>query len=145
MLSSRRFDDLGEALEYAVEEIMRGTAGPFITLTAREEHMRHLSGVPHILGLLTTVLVAENGGPPPGKHWNESFTEEQQAAVAALPPVSATREGVVGFGLGLAEMLVTRARPLYPRYNLTWPAELAKVAATRLREKLDIDATAWLY
>ena len=120
-------------------------AGPFISLVQREEHLRHLAGVPHLLGLLTTVFLAETGAPPPGKHWNRTFTDEQRAAVAALPPVSATREGLVAFGLGLAELMISRARPLYPRYNLSWPAELAVVTAARVRETLGIDVSAWLY
>jgi hypothetical protein len=101
--------------------------------------------VPHILGLLTTVFLAETGAPPPGKLWNDTFTEEQRAAVAALPPVSATREGVVGFGLGVAELVVTRARPLHGRYGLEWPAPLAEVTAERLRSQLGIETGTWLH
>ena len=126
-------------------EQLRGMAGPFISLLERDEHLRHLTGVPHLLGLLTTVFLAETGAVPPGKHWNGTYTDEQRAAVAALPPVSATREGLIAFGLGLAELLVTRARPLYPRYDLEWPADLAPVTATRVQEQLGIDTTAWLY
>jgi hypothetical protein len=138
-LSGRRFSDVGDALDYAVEEQLRGLVGPFISLLRRDEHLKHLTGVPHLLGLLTTVFLAETGAPAPGKHWNRTFTEDQRAAAASLPPVSATREGIVAFGLGLAELLVTRARPLYPRYGLTWPAALAAVAAERLRTHLDLD------
>ena len=120
-------------------------AGPFISLVKRDEHMRHLTGVPHLLGLLTTVFLAETGAPPPGKHWNRTFTDEQRAAVAALPPASATRDGIVSFGLALAELLVRRARPLYPRYELAWPSEFAGVVARRVDEQLGIDVSAWLY
>ncbi|HEX2850356.1 MAG TPA: nucleotidyltransferase domain-containing protein [Acidimicrobiales bacterium] len=145
MLSSRRFDDVGDALAYAVEEQLRGLAGPFVSLIQREEHVRHLAGVPHILGLLTTVFLAETEAPPPAKHWNRTFTEEQRAAVAGLPPVSATREGIIAFGLGLAELLVRRARPLYPRFGLEWPAPLAAATAARLESQLGIDARDWLH
>ena len=143
-LSSQRFDDVGGALAYAVEEQLRGLVGPFISLLQREEHLRHLTGVPHLVGLLTTVFLAETGARPPGKHWNQVFTEEQRAAVARLPPVSATRDGVVAFGLGLAELLVRRARPLYPTFGLRWPDQLAAVAADRIRVELGIDVTGWL-
>jgi hypothetical protein len=68
MLSSTQFDALGPALEYAVAEQLRGLAGPFISLLRRQEHLRHLTGVPHLLGLLTTVFLAETGQVPPGKH-----------------------------------------------------------------------------
>jgi hypothetical protein len=145
LLASGRFDDLGDALDYAVSEQLRGLAGPFISLIQRGEHVRHLSGVSHILGLLITVFLAETASPPTTKQWNRSLTAEQRDAVAALPPVSATREGVLGFGLALAELLVTRARPLYPRYDLRWPQELAQVAADRLQEQLDLRVSNWLY
>jgi hypothetical protein len=144
MMSGRRFTDLAEALDYAVAEQLRGLAGPFVSLLQRGEHVRHLTGVPHLLGLLTTVFLAESGAPPPAKHWNRTFTPEQRAAVAALPAVRATREDITAFGLGLAELLLTRARPLFDVHGLRWPAELATVAAERLRTVLDIDATSWL-
>ena len=80
LLSGSPFDELGDALEYAVVEQLRGMAGPFISLLQREEHLRHLTGVPHLLGLLTTVFLAETGSVPPGKHWNGTYTEEQRAA-----------------------------------------------------------------
>ena len=142
---AKPFTDLGDALEYAVAEQLRGMAGPFISLVQREEHLRHLAGVPHLLGLLTTVFLAETGARPPGKHWNRTYTEEQRAAVAALPPAAATRDAIVAFGLGLAELLVTRARPLFPRYGLEWPGGLADVVAARVDECLSIDTRAWLH
>lgn len=145
MLSTTRFPDVSSALEYAVLEQLRSLAGPFISLVQRDEHLRHLTGVPHLLGLLTTVFLAEIGAPPPAKHWNRTFTEEQRSAVAALPSVSATREGLVAFGLGVAELVVTRSRPLYPQHSLEWPAALARVAATRIQAELGVDTTSWLH
>jgi predicted nucleotidyltransferase len=145
LLSSTRFDDIGAALEYAVAEQLRGMAGPFISLVKRDEHLRHLTGLAHLLGLLTTVFLAELDGPPLGKQWNDVLTEEQRAAVAALPPAGATRDGVVDFGLGVAELVITRARPLFARYGLEWPAPLAAVVAARVRDELGVDLSAWLY
>jgi hypothetical protein len=145
MLSGQRFEDVGDALEYAVEEQLRGMAGPFISLVSREEHLRHLTGVPHLLGLLTTVFLAETDSTPPSKHWNRAFTEEQRAAVAGLPPVAATREAIVAFGLGVAEMVVSRARPLYIHYDRDWPAALAQVTASRIQTELGIDIGGWLF
>jgi hypothetical protein len=105
MLSGRRFTNIADALDYAVAEQLRGLAGPFLSLLQRDEHVRHITG---------------------------------------LPPLQATREAIIAFGLGLAELLVTRARPLFDTYDLRWPADLAAVAAERLRTVLDIDATSWL-
>ncbi|MGH8978108.1 MAG: nucleotidyltransferase domain-containing protein [Acidimicrobiia bacterium] len=145
LLVTRPFTSVADALEYAVAEQLRGFAGPYISLLQRDEHMRALTGVPHLLGLLNTVFLAETGAPPPGKHWNRSFTDEQRAAVAALPPVRATRAATIAFGLGIGELMVTRARPLYPRYGLAWPGDLAAVVAARLRAVLEIDVSRWLY
>jgi hypothetical protein len=144
-LSSTPFAERGAALEYAVAEQLRGLTGPFVSLVQRDEHMRHLAGVPHLLGLLTTVFLAETELPPPGKHWNASYTDEQRATVAALPAVRAERNSIIAFGLAIAELVVTRARPLYPRYGLTWPAGLAVVSASRVCTCLDIDVSAWLH
>lgn len=144
MLSSARYDDLRDALEYAVLEQLRGLTGPFITLVQRGEHLKHLAGIPHLLGLLTTVFQAESGAVPPAKLWNPAYTDEQLGAVAGLPPVSATREGLTDFGLAVARLVVTRARPLFERYGLEWPSALAAVAAARLQAELGIDTTEWL-
>jgi len=145
MMSGTRYRNVDEALEYAVAEQLRGLAGPFISMVQRDEHLRHMAGVPHLLGLLTTVFLAELNAPPPGKIWNGTYTDEQLVLVAALPPVSATRHGVVGFGLGVAEVLVTRARPLFAERGIDWPAGLARVTADRLRDTLGIHTSPWLF
>jgi Nucleotidyltransferase domain len=144
-LSGARFDDVGTALEYAVVEQLRGLTGPFVSLIQREEHVRHLTGVPHLIGLLTTVFLAETELPQPGKHWNSTFTQEQRDAIAALPPVRATREDIIAFGLGVARLIVDRARPLYPHFGLEWPHALATVTSARLRSELGIETEHWLY
>jgi hypothetical protein len=145
MLAGQPFDEVGPALEYAVLEQLRGMAGPFISLLKREEHVRHLTGVAHLLMVLNVVFLAETGNPPLGTQWNEGLTEEQRAAVAALPPVSATAEGLIAFGTELARLVVERARPLYERYDLEWPAAFAAVVADRIRAELGLDLGAWLH
>jgi Nucleotidyltransferase domain len=142
--SSTKFDNIRDALEYAVAELFRGLAGPFISLIQRGEHLRHLSGVPHVLGLLTTVFLAETGEAPPAKRWNQTYTAEQRDAVAALPAVRATRDDLVAFNLAVARQIVERARPLFRQHDLDWPAGLARVAAARIRDQLEIETTDWL-
>jgi predicted nucleotidyltransferase len=145
LLSGVKFDNVGAALEYAVAEQLRGLAGPFISLVGREEHVRHLAGVPHLLGLLTTVFLAETERPQPGKQWNDTLTDEQRSTIANLPAVRATHDDIVAFGLGVAQLIVERARPLFPRYDLAWPSALAAVAAERLRSELELETGDWLY
>lgn len=143
--SATRFDSVRDALEYAVAEQLRGLAGPFISLIQRGEHLRHLTGVPHVLGLLTTVFLAETGEAPPTKVWNQTYTEEQRDAAAALPGVRATRDDLIAFGLAIARLIVYRARPLFQQHDLDWPADLARVAADRIRDELGIETTDWLH
>jgi len=139
------FDNIRDALEYAVAEQLRGLAGPFISLIQRGEHLRHLAGVPHVLGLLTTVFLAETGeAPPTTKVWNRTYTEEQRDAVAALPAVRATRDDLIAFDLAIANLIVDRARPLFQQHDLDWPTGLARVAAARLRDELGIETADWL-
>lgn len=142
--SSTRFGNIRDALEYAVAEQLRGLAGPFISLIHRGEHLRHLTGVPHLLGLLTTVFLAETGEAPPVKVWNDTYTEEQRDAVAALPAVRATRDDLIAFGLATANLVVDRARPLFQQHDLEWPTGLARVAAARIRDELGIETSDWL-
>jgi hypothetical protein len=143
MLTSR-VERLDDALELAVVEQLRGLAGPFISLVQREEHLKHLAGVPHLLGLLTTVFLAELDAPMPAKHWNRTFTDEQLAVVAALPGAAATREAMIAFGMGVAELVLTRARPLFAERGLEWPAPLAAVARQRVVANLGFDPGDWL-
>ena len=144
-LSSHGFNSISAALEYAVLEQLRGLAGPFISLIERDENMRHLAGVSHLMGLLTTVFLAESNSPPPNKHWNRTYTAEQRQAVAALPAVRATRESLLEFGLAIAQLVVQRARPLFDEFNLEWPCELAEVVSLRLTDLLNVDVSNWLY
>lgn len=143
--ASSRFETIGPALEYAVVEQLRGLAGPFVSLIQREEHLRHLTGVPHVIGLLCTVFLAETGKEPPRKTWNATYTEEQREAAAALPAARATREDMIAFGLGVARQIVDRARPLFAEHDLDWPTGLARVASARLRDELGLDTAEWLH
>jgi hypothetical protein len=137
---------LDAALDHAVAELLRGLCGPFVSLVQRDEHLRHVTlGLPHLLGLLTTVFLAELDAPMPAKLWSDVYTDEQLAAIAGLPPISMTRDAVVEFGLELAELTVTRGRSEFARRGLTWPTAFAATTARRLRESLDIDCADWLY
>ncbi len=133
LLSSHRYDDNASAVEYAVAEMLRGTAGPFVSYLERGEHVRHMVGCGHIVGLLTTVMLAETESPPAnGKRLNAFLTDEQRACLESLPPLRATREDVSAFGLAVAGEVLRRARPLFAKYDLDWPTDLEAVARARV-------------
>jgi Nucleotidyltransferase domain len=139
-------DSLDDALEHTIVELLRGMCGPFVSLVQRDEHLRHVSiGLPHLLGLLTTVFLAELDAPMPVKLWSEVYTDEQLDLVASLPPLRAERESVIAFGLALAETTLTRARPEFARRAMEWPSAFAATTARRVREALTVDCSAWLY
>ena len=145
LLSRVAFDNHADAVLYAVEEQLRGLAGPFIGFLQRDLHVAHLTGVAHVVTLLTALFMAENDvAKPPGKQVDAFLTDEQRRVVASLPAVSATYDGMLAFGLALGEQIVTRGRPLLDRLDRPWPDALEAVAARRLREMLGVDVSGWL-
>lgn len=146
LLSRQSFSDHRDALPYATEELLRCLAGPFIGYLKRNAHALHLAGVAHVMSLLIEVLLAENDVPePPGKHLDAVLTDEQRTMLASLPPVAPTYDRLLDFGLAVAREIIIRARPLYRTFDLPWPAELTAVAARRIHEHLDVDASTWLH
>jgi len=146
LLARQSLPDHREAVAYAVEELLRGLAGPFIGYLKRNAHVLHLAGMAHVTSLLIKILLAENDvAALPGKHIDDVLTDEQREMLAALPPVNPTYDRLLAFGLAVAREIVTRSRPLYSKFDLPWPSELAAVAAKRVKEHLGTDTSAWLF
>ncbi|HVT78806.1 MAG TPA: nucleotidyltransferase domain-containing protein [Acidimicrobiales bacterium] len=138
-MSGRRFDSYGPALAYAVQERLRGLAGPGIRLLKRGDFVWGMTGLGHTLGLLMTVLLAETDVvPADARHPERYLTDEQRAVFASLPPVAANYDAMLRYELALAEATITRARPLFERYELEWPRALEAVAARNVREHLGV-------
>jgi hypothetical protein len=137
---------LDAVLTHSVAELLRCLCGPFVSSMQRGDHLRNLTvGVPHLLGLLGGVFLAELDAPMPTKQWSAVLTAEQQAAAAALPAVRADRDSMLAFGLALAELIVTRARPEMARRGLAWPTAFAAATTDRLRDALGVDSRGWLH
>jgi hypothetical protein len=145
MMSGRRFTEFAPAVAYAVQERLRCLAGPGIRFTKRGDHVSHMSGIGHTIGLLTTVLLAENETvPKDSRHPERDLTDDQRAVFAALPPATMSYDGMLSFELALAEATLTRARPLFVRYGLEWPTALESVAARNTREQFGLTFD-WLH
>jgi hypothetical protein len=145
MMSGRRFTEFAPAVEYAVQERLRCLAGPGIRFSKRGDHVSHMGGLGHTMGLLTTVLLAETGVVPADpRHPERDFTPEQRAVFTSLPPVTPTYDGLVNFEMALARETLTRARPLFTKYGLEWPTALEAVAARNVREHLGLEFD-WLH
>ena len=106
--------------------------------------MRHLTGVPHILGLLTTVFLAETGSPPPAKQWNRSFSANSETqwphCLRYRPPERACSPSVSPWPNcwspepDLCTSAMTGVGP-----------GLAQVAADRLEGELGLAVRGWLH
>ena len=103
------------------EEFLR-VLGLLPVVVAREEWIVASDGAWLLRSFLVRLLVAENGeGVMTGvKRLNEKLTDEQRALVEALPPIVATREGVIESHRAIAEAFLPRAR----RIATKWPVEL---------------------
>jgi hypothetical protein len=142
LISGQRFADQAPAVEYAVAEMFRCLCGPFITDFGRREFVRPMIGTGHLLGLLTTVMLAETESPPPSaKTPSADLTDEQRAALAALPPLHATTDSATTFTLAVAGELTRRARPLLRRYGIDWPEELERTARARVKDVTGLEWT----
>ncbi len=144
MMSGRRFTDYGPALEYAVQERFRCLAGPGVRFLKRGDHLAHMGGLGHTIGLLTAVLLAETSVVPDDhRHPERCLNADQRSVINALPPVAPNYDSLLAFELALAEATISRARPQFERLGLDWPAALEAVAAANLTRHLGVEVD-WL-
>jgi hypothetical protein len=103
------------------EEFLR-VLGLLPVVVARGEWIVASDGAWLLRSFLVRLLVAENGeGVMTGvKRLNEKLTGEQRALVEGLPPIVATRDGVIAAHRAIAEAFLPRAR----QRATDWPAEL---------------------
>ena len=141
LLSGRRYTSYDDAVAYAVEERLRGLAGPLIKILQRGDFELQLASLGHTMALLTTVMLAETGTVvSDARHPWRLLSVDQRAVFASLPPVAANYDSLLAFELALAEATLSRARPLLS----DWPTALESVAAKNLREHLGVTVD-WLH
>lgn len=83
--------------------------------------------------MLEDVEVPDRGG---ALHLAPLLPPDRYAALAALPPLRATRESVLGFHLACARLFLPLGRELAARTGASWPAELEAAALDHLRREL---------
>jgi hypothetical protein len=114
------------------EEFLR-VLGLLAVVAAREEWIVASDGAWLLRSFRVRLLLAENGeGAVTGvKRLNEKLTAEQRSLVEGLPPIAATREGVIASHLAIAEAFLPRARKL----ATAWPAALEDATLAYLRRE----------
>jgi hypothetical protein len=85
--------------------------------------------------MLEDVEVPDRGG---ALHLAPLLPADRYAALAALPPLAATRDAVLGFHLACARLFLPLGRELAARTGASWPAELEAAALDRLRRELGV-------
>jgi hypothetical protein len=107
------------------EEFLR-VLGLLPVVVAREEWIVASDGAWLLRSFLVRLLLAENGeGLMTGvKRLNEKLTAEQRALVEGLPPIVATRTGVIDAHRAIADAFIPRAKRLAQH----WPDALETAA-----------------
>lgn len=144
LLSGQRHFDYPSAVDYAVNESLRGMTGPLPKFLRRGEHVAHFMGVGHTLSLLQAVLLAEDDAPIDPRKPARELSDASLAVIASLPAVSPTYHALLAYELAIGEQVITRGRKLFAEFGLTWPAAFEAVAARRLRETLGVTVD-WLH
>jgi hypothetical protein len=107
--------------------------GLLAVVVAREEWIVASDGAWLLRSFLVRLLLAENGeGLMTGvKRLNEKLTAEQRKLVESLPPIAATRDGVIAAHLAIANAFLPRAR----RLATHWPEALEDATLAYLRRE----------
>ncbi len=137
-LSGRRYDNYPDAVTYAVNESLRGLAGPLIKFLQRGQHITHFMGLGHTLSLLITVLLAEADAPIDGRRPADALNKEQRWLIANLPAAQPTFQSLLAYEFAIAKEVLTRSRALLASYGRAWPSAFEAVAAKNLREQLGV-------
>ncbi len=114
------------------EEFLR-VLGLLAIVVAREEWIVASDGAWLLRSFLVRLLLAENGeGMLTGvKRLNEKLTAGQRAVVESLPPIEASRDGVIASHVAIANAFLPRARELATQ----WPDALENATLAYLRRE----------
>lgn len=105
----------------------------------RGEYIAGLTPAMLLRGHLIELYLLENGSPSGGaKRLNPLLTEEQRRALAALPPLSATREAIIAGHLAPARLFLPRARHLMAKRRLAYPEAFEQATRAYLRRTLGV-------
>lgn len=114
------------------EEFLR-VLGLLAVVVARGEWIVASDGAWLLRSFLVRLLLAENGeGSMTGvKRLNEKLTAEQRELVESLPPIVATRDGVIASHAAIANAFLPRAH----RLATHWPAALEDATLAYLQRE----------
>jgi len=106
----------------------------------RKEYVLALTVIDIQRRAIVELMHEENGLAPDKRggalHPNRHLTDEQKAALAALPHVIAEPESIAAGDLALARLFLARARPFAERIGAAWPQAFEEATRKHLRQTL---------
>ena len=122
------------------KEFMR-ILGLLPVVLGRGEYVVGASGASLIRTLLIQLMiedvaVADRGG---ALHLRGLLPDDRLDALAALPPIQATRESVLAAHLACARLFLPLARELCMQTGIAWPEQLHRALSDHLLRHLSLD------
>jgi predicted nucleotidyltransferase len=109
-------------------------------VVGREEYIVGMDGATHLRRMLIETMLEQNGVTAAMRggalKLNRFLTAEQRAELHELPPLTPTRESVVGMHLALARVFLPRARALAEARGIPWPDDFERAVRHGLEERL---------
>jgi predicted nucleotidyltransferase len=127
-------------IEALVREFLR-VLGLTAVGVGRDDCVLLVDGAVLLRSMAIDLMLGENGRARTErgvKRVSQMLTPEQRAAIAALPPLAATRESALASVAALAQLFLPRARALTERLGAPWPAAFEAGTRAYLERALNL-------
>ncbi|WP_298842365.1 nucleotidyltransferase domain-containing protein [uncultured Roseobacter sp.] len=126
-------------LAWQFEEFIR-ILGLLHLVDGRGEYLNGVLGVYHLRNLLVDLMIEETAAPGRGGalHLNRLITDEQKAALSALPTPEPTRDAIIAAHMAYARSYLPGARALAERLGLNWPEAFEAATWAKLQDSMKL-------
>lgn len=130
----------GPRVEGLVREFLR-VLGLLPVVLGRKEHVVGASGAGLVRTMVVQLMVEDAAVEDRGGalRLRGLLPEDRLTALAALPPIEATRESVIAVHLACAQLFLPLARDLAARTGVAWPDEMEQALRAHLKRQLGLD------
>lgn len=130
----------GPSVEGLVREFLR-VLGLLPVVLGREEQVVGASGAALARTMVVQLMLEDTAVEDRGGalRLQGLLPEDRLTALAALPPIEATRESVIAVHLACAQLFLPLARELAARTGVAWPDEMEQALRAHLKRQLGLD------
>lgn len=135
-----RLQPSGPRVESLVREFLR-VLGLLPVVLGREEQVVGASGAGLVRTLVVQLMLEDTAVEDRGGalRLRGLLPEDRLSALAALPPIEATRESVIAVHLACAQLFLPLARELAARTGVAWPYEMEQALRAHLKRQLGLE------